>query len=85
MALDQQEQAKSSDMKALFARMDTMAMSIAIAVVFALGLSVATVAILMQGSPEGMPVGSNLSALGNILPGYSVTWLGAVIGAGGPD
>lgn len=28
-----------------------------------------------------MPVGSHLSALGKILPGYSVTWLGGLIGA----
>ena len=84
MALDQQEQANSSDimLRALFARMDTVAMSIATSVVFALGLAAATAVLLVQGAPEGMPVGSNLSALGNILPGYSVTWLGALIGAG---
>ena len=82
MALDQQEQTNSSDMRALFARMDTVAMSIATSVVFALGLAAATAVLLAQGAPEGLSVGSNLSALGNILPGYSVTWLGALIGAG---
>ena len=83
MALDQQEQANSSDtmLRALFAR-NTVEMSIATSVVFALGLAAATAVLLVQGAYEGMPVGSHLSALGNILPGYSVTWLGALIGAG---
>ena len=79
------EQADSCNLTlmALFARMDTVAMSIALAVVFALGLALATAVLLVQGAPGGMPrsVGSNLSALENIFPGYSVTWPGALIGA----
>jgi len=66
---------------ALFARMDPVAMAAAIAVLFALGLTGATAALLLQGAPPGVPVGSNLSSLGNILPGYSVSWMGSLIGA----
>jgi hypothetical protein len=83
MVMALREQADSDDLllMALFARMDTVAMSIAVAVVFALSLALATAVLLLQGAPEGMPIGTNLSALGNILPGYSVTWPGVFIGA----
>lgn len=83
MVMALREQADSDDLllMALFARMDTVAMSIAVAVVFALSLALATTVLLLQGAPEGMPIGTNLSALGNILPGYSVTWPGVFIGA----
>ena len=83
MVIALREQADSDDLTlmALFARMDTVAMSIAVAVVFALGLALATAVLLVQGAPEGVPIGPNLSALGNILPGYSVTWPGVFVGA----
>src|SRR5262245_5604611 len=71
----------SEDMlMALFARMDSVAMSIALAISLALGLAIATAVLLLTATP-GVPVGPNLAALGNVLPGYSVTWLGCVIGA----
>lgn len=81
--MNRRQQGEASDitLMALFARMDTVAMAIAVATVFALGLAAATVVLLLQGAPAGMPVGPNLSALGNVLPGYSVTWIGALIGA----
>jgi hypothetical protein len=66
---------------ALFARMDNVAMAVAVSVLFALGLACATVVLLLLGAPPGIPIGSNLSALGNILAGYSVTWPGSLIGA----
>ena len=66
---------------ALFARMDTIAMSAAVSLFSALGLAMATAVLLLLGAPPGMPIGSNLSTLGNILPGYAVTWLGCLIGA----
>ncbi|NQX89105.1 MAG: hypothetical protein HRT77_10630, partial [Halioglobus sp.] len=34
-----------------------------------------------QTVPENYPVGPHLSDLADYLPGYSVTWLGAVVGA----
>lgn len=64
---------------ALFARMDTFAMSMAVGISLALGLGVATAVLLLTATP-GVPVGPNLSALGNILPGYSITWRGCIIG-----
>ena len=77
------EQTDSGDLTlmALFARMDTVAMGIAVAVVFALGLALATAVLLLQGAPGGVRIGGNLSALGNIFPGYSVTWPGVLMGA----
>jgi hypothetical protein len=66
---------------ALFARMDTVAMAAAIALVFALGLVGATAVLLLLGAPPGRVIGPNLSALANILPGYSVSWMGSLIGA----
>jgi hypothetical protein len=61
--------------------MDTVAMSAAVAVVSACGLGAATAILLVSGAPPGVPIGPNLSALGNILPGYQVTWLGCLVGA----
>jgi hypothetical protein len=77
------EQAQSSDfvLMALFARMDNVAMAAAMSLLFVVGLPTATVVLLLLGAPPGVPIGPNLSALGNILPGYSVTWLGSLIGA----
>lgn len=66
---------------ALFARMDTIAVAVAFAVVFAIGRGTATAVLLLQGAPEGVPIGGNLSALKDFPPGYSVTWPGVLIGA----
>jgi hypothetical protein len=41
------------------------------------GLFVATVWLLIRGGPN---VGVHLSLLNNYFPGYSVTWLGSLIG-----
>src|ERR1700730_8823813 len=68
-------------MMALFARMDTVAMSTALGISFAVGLAAATTVLLLGATP-GVPVGPHLSALGNILPGYRMTWLGCIAGAG---
>ncbi len=66
---------------ALFARLDGLAMAAAAATVFAFVLFLATAVLLLKGAPEGATVGSHLSDLGTFLPGYSVSWAGAVIGA----
>lgn len=67
---------------ALFARMDTIALTLAMGAVFALGLFAATAILLIKGAPAGVPIGPNLAALSTFLPGYSVSWAGAVIGIG---
>ena len=82
MIMSQQEK-HSNDLvfMALFARMDTVAMSAAVALLFALGLAGATIVLLLLGAPPGRPVGPNLSTIGNIFPGYTVTWAGSLVGA----
>ena len=84
MLMVEQERTQSNDFvfMALFARMDNIAMAAAVFVLFALGLACATAVLLAVGAPPGVPVGPNLSALRNIFPGYKVTWLGTLIGAG---
>jgi hypothetical protein len=82
MTIGIRDQTFSSEdiLMALFARMDSVAMSIALAILLSLGLAIATAVLLLTATP-GVPVGPNLSALGNVLPGYSVTWPGCLIGA----
>lgn len=66
---------------ALFARMDTVALALALGAVGALGLFLATAVLLLKGAPPGVPVGPNLAALTTFLPGYAVSWGGAFTGA----
>ncbi len=61
-----------------FARYDAVALGSALGVVTALGLFLATAALLAQGGPN---VGANLMLLANYLPGFAVDWTGAVIGS----
>ena len=65
-----------------FARIDGVALALAVAVVCAVGFFLATAILLIKGAPPGVPIGPNLAAFGTFLPGYSVTWTGAVVGAG---
>lgn len=67
-------------LSAVFAKMDVLAMMVAVGVLFALGLFFATVVLLLQDVPPGYPVGQHLNDLKNYLPGYSVTWLGSIAG-----
>lgn len=67
-------------LSAVFAKMDVPAMTIAAGVLCALLLFLATAILLLQAVPEAYPVGPHLSDLANYLPGYSVTWPGALIG-----
>ena len=66
---------------ALFARLDGPAMAAAMATIFAVSLFVATAILILKGAPTGTPIGPNLSALSGFMPGYAVTWGGAVIGS----
>lgn len=60
-----------------FARMDGVALGVALGVVAGVGLFLATVMLLLKG---GEIVGPRLGLLRNFLPGYEVTWSGALIG-----
>lgn len=68
-------------LSAVFAKMDVPAMTIAAGVLCALFLFLATATLLMQSVPEGYPVGPHLSTLANYLPGFEVSWFGALVGA----
>lgn len=50
---------------------------IAIGLLFGLGLFLATVTLVIRGGPNPGP---HLSLLGIYFPGYSVTWIGSIIG-----
>lgn len=65
---------------ALFARMDTVGLTVATAMVGALALFAATAILLLKGAPPGVPVGPNLAALTTFLPGYTISWSGALTG-----
>jgi len=62
---------------AAFAKIDPLAMGIALSVVSGLGVFMATAILLLRGGPA---VGPTLSLIGNYLLGFEVTWTGAVIG-----
>ncbi len=56
-------------------------MAMAIGVVGAMVLFLATAILVIKGAPPGMSVGPNLAALSTFLPGYEVSWFGAIVGA----
>lgn len=68
-------------LSAVFAKMDATAMAVAMGSLCSLLLFLATAVLLMQASPENYPVGQHLSDLTDYLPGYSVDWTGAFVGA----
>jgi len=68
-------------LSAVFAKMDVVALSMAAGVLCALGMFLATAVLLLQPVPESYPVGPHLSALADYLPGFSVSWGGALVGA----
>jgi hypothetical protein len=66
---------------AAFARMDAVALAIALGSIWALLLLAATAVLILKGAPEGAVVGQHLGLIGVYLPGYEVSWSGALIGA----
>ena len=66
---------------AAFARLDVVALAVALGSVCAIGLFLMTVILLVKGAPPGMTIGTHLGVLSIYLPGYTVTWGGSVIGA----
>jgi hypothetical protein len=65
--------------RATLLRLNARAWGIAVGLVFAMGLFLATIVLVMTG---GLDVGAHLGLLGKLLPGYSVTVGGAFIGFG---
>mgnify|MGYP001824628400 CR=1 FL=1 len=66
---------------AAFARIDVIAYAIAAGTVCALLLFSITAALLLKGPQHGMEIGRHLGLIGIYLPGYDVTWGGALLGA----
>lgn len=60
-----------------FARLDPVAMSLAVGIISGLALSAATAVLLLRG---GFRVGQHLSRVGMFLPGYDVSWSGVLVG-----
>jgi hypothetical protein len=58
-------------------RMNARAWGIAMGLVLGLGLLIATNVLVLKGGPD---VGQHLSLLSNYFPGYSVTFVGSLIG-----
>ncbi len=68
-------------LSAVFAKMDVPAMTVAVGILCSLLLFLATATLLIQTVPENHLVGPHLSDLAEYLPGYEVSWLGAIVGA----
>jgi hypothetical protein len=66
--------------KAAFARLDAVALAIAGGTLCASVLFFATAWLLLRGAPSGVLVGPHLGLLVHFLPGYSVTWVGSLLG-----
>ena len=68
-------------LKIAFCRIDVTAMAIATGTVVGLLFFLTTAVLLVKGASPGIEVGSHLKLLGIYLPGYTVTWVGALLGA----
>ncbi len=71
------EEAEDAVIEVEFAKIDPLALGIAVGVVSGFGIFMASVVLLLRGGPAPGPT---LSLLGNYLFGFEVTWGGAVIG-----
>jgi protoporphyrinogen oxidase len=61
----------------VFAKLDPVALGVAVGVVSGIGLFLMTAVLLLKGGPE---IGPNLSLLHYYLPEFEVTWSGAFVG-----
>lgn len=73
------EEAEDTVIEVAFAKIDPLALGLAVGVVSGLGIFMASVVLLLRG---GSAPGPTLSLLGNYLFGFEVTWWGALIGMG---
>ena len=71
------EKSEDTVIEVAFAKIDPLALGIAVGVVSGLGIFMASAILLLKSGPV---VGPMLSLLGNYLIGFEVTWVGAVIG-----
>jgi hypothetical protein len=80
-AMQETKNADKALLMAAFARVDAVALAVALGTGCALGIFLMTIALLIKGAPPGEHIGPHLGLLGVYLPGYSVSWGGSVIGA----
>jgi hypothetical protein len=73
---DQEQQ----ELKRAVARLNARAWGITGAVLLGFGLFAATNVLVLRGAPPGQHVGPTLGLLRYFLPGYSVSFLGSIIG-----
>jgi hypothetical protein len=65
-----------------FARTSEQGWGLALGFLSAVGLFLATIILVIKSSPNPHEIGPHLGLLSVYLPGYSVSWPGAFIGAG---
>ena len=70
---------EAQELHRAFQRTSEQGWGIALGFLAALGIFMATIVLVARGGPN---VGKHLSLLSVYLPGYSVTWPGAFVGAG---
>jgi hypothetical protein len=68
---------ESEEVRHAVARIHSGVISLVFAMIGGLGLFLMTVWLLIRG---GEAVGLHLNLLGNYFPGYSVTWVGSLLG-----
>lgn len=78
---DHSDKADKAILMAAFAKMDAVALAVAMGSTWALLLLLATAILLLKGAPEGAEIGGHLELLGIYLPGYRVSWGGGLLGA----
>lgn len=71
------EESEAKVVQAAFAKIDPFALGAALGMVSGLGIFAASAILLLRGGPV---IGPRLSLLANYLPGFEVTWTGALIG-----
>jgi hypothetical protein len=76
-AMPERENAQDVELHRTLLRLNAQAWGIAFGLLFGLGLFIATNFLVVRGGPV---VGPHLALLGNFLPGYSVTFVGSLVG-----
>ena len=66
---------------AIVAKIDKTAFAFASGLIFFLGMFAITALLIIKGATPDIPIGPNLQLLNDYLPGYSLTWLGNIIGS----
>lgn len=79
--VDRPVNADKAVLMAAFARIDPVALAVALGAVGAMLLALMTIVLVLKGAPPGSAVGPHLALLGVYLPGYTVSWGGSVVGA----